>query len=42
MGKLENDEEVNEEENEEKEEERSRSKVLGKWGFGKKNENGKS
>ena len=36
------DEEVNEEQKEKKkEEERNRSKVLGKWGFGKRNENGK-
>ena len=36
------DEELNEEEKEEKaEEERGRSKVLGKWGFGKRNKNGK-
>ena len=36
------DEEENEEEKEEnEEEERIRSKVLGKWGFGKMNENGK-
>ena len=35
-------EEENEKENEEKEEEeRIRSKVMGKWGFGKRNENGK-